>query len=429
MSTAADREEKAMPLSYCVIEVYTSEEARWQRQPLWEAIMERVVKAQAASRCLVFKGVAGAYENGELSSSHLEILSYNMPIKLEIVVPTAECERLLDELAPIVTDGIVAVRDAHVRVHRVKHRLIPRQLRARDVMTDEPTTVREDTPVSQIIPTLLTAEFNAVPVVDAEQRPVGIITQRDLIERAHMPIRLGLLAELEQPQLDEYLANIAHMKAAEVMTSPVVTVEEDRRLDQVAQLMLRRNLKRFPVVDSEGRLLGMLARLDIFGTIAERAEQARALEERKVDVGQVATVGDIMAREQATATPHATGAEVLELLRTRGIQRVAVVDDDGRLLGLITDGDLLTALSGPRGGVWDYLSRRPDMLKVAETTTAADIMVKDLTTVREDTPVAQAIRLMSEHGHKRLPVVDEKGRFEGMVSRQSLLAAGARHDE
>lgn len=418
-----------MPLSYCVIEVYTSEEARWRKQPLWEAIVSHVVKTQVAARCLVFKGVAGGYESGELSSSHLEIISYNMPTKLEIVVPTAECQRLLDELAPMVTDGILAVRDAHVRVHRVKHRLIPRQLRVRDVMTATPTAVQEDTPVSKIIPMLLAAEFNAVPVVDAQQRPVGIITQGDLVERAQMPIRLGLLAELERPQLDEYLANIAHMVAAEVMTTPVTTVEQDKRLDQVAQLMLRRNLKRFPVVDEQGRLVGMVARLDIFGTIAERAAGTQASDMRGVDVQQVATVGDIMSREQATVGPEATGAEVLELLQTRGIQRVAVVDAAQRLMGLITDGDLLRAVSGRRGGVWEYLSRRPGLLKVAETKTAAEIMMTDLVTVREETSIAEAIRLMSERGLKRLPVVDEEGRFEGMVSRQSLLAAGTRGEE
>jgi CBS domain-containing protein len=133
-----------------------------------------------------------------------------------------------------------------------------------------------------------------------------------------------------------------------------------------------------------------------------------------------------MSREQITVSPTATGAELLELLRHRGVQRVAVVDEEGRLLGLITDGDLLTALSSRRGGFWNYLSRRQDMLRAAEAKTAAEIMKTDLISVTEDTSVGESIRLMSEHGLKRLPVVDEAGKFEGMVSRQALLAAGAR---
>lgn len=418
-----------MPLSYRVIEIYTSEEARWHKQPLWEALMAHVAKVHRAVRCLVFKGVAGVYESGEHSSTHLEVLSYNMPIKLEIVVPTAECQRLVDELAPMVTDGILAVRDAHVQVHRVKQRLIPRQLRVRDVMTAEPTAVRPETSVSQIIPLLMAAEFNALPVVDDAGHPVGIITQGDLIARAQMPIRLGLLAELEHSQLDEYLGQVAPMTAADVMTSPVTTVEEDQRLDQVATLMLRRNLKRFPVVNGEGKLVGMLARLDIIGTIAERAAEAQTLDARCVDVRQVASVSDIMTREQTTVSPETTAAELLDLLRRRGVQRVAVVDAEHRLLGLITDGDLLRALSARRSGVWNYLSRRADLLQTAETTSAGEIMKTDLVTVHEDTPVAAAIRLMSERGLKRLPVVGAQGRFEGMVTRQSLLAAGTSSEE
>jgi len=415
-----------MPLSYCVIEVYTSEEARWRGRPLWETILDHVIKAQIAARCLVFKGVAGGYENGELSSTHLEVLSYNMPVKVEIILPAAECQRLFGELEPMVSDGIIAVREARVQVHRVKHRLLPRRLRVRDVMTSPVTTVTEATPVNSIIRLLLTAEFNAVPVVDGEGRPAGIITQGDLIERGQMPIRLGLLAELEQEHLDDYLAKISHLTASQVMTTPVVTVEADKRLDQVVQTMLKRNLKRLPVVDDHGLLVGMIARLDVFGTMAERAADTQLLEACNVDVSQVAVVGDIMSREQTTVLPTATGAEVLELLRSRGVQRMAVVDEEGRLLGLITDGDLLTALSSRRGGFWDHLSRRQDMLRAAEAKTAAEIMKTDLISVTEDTSVGESIRLMSEHGLKRLPVVDEAGKFEGMVSRQALLAAGVR---
>ena len=414
-----------MPLNYCIIEVYTSEEARWRGRPLAEAILDHVLKAQVAARCLVFKAVAGVYENGELASARLEVLSYNLPVKVEIVLPAAECERLLGELEPMVSDGLIAVREAQVRVHRVSQRLIARQLRVRDVMAAPVTRVTESTPVSDIIRLLLTAEFNAVPVVDGEERPVGIITQGDLIERAQMPIRLGLLAELEEAQLEGYLAGIAHLTAAQVMTAPVVTVEADKRVEQIIEKMLKRRLKRFPVVDEAGKLVGMLARLDIFGTIAQRATQTQALRACKVDVREVAVVGDIMSRERATVLPEASGAEVLELMRTQGVQRVVVVDAAGRLLGLITDADLLTAITDRRGGFWEYLSRRPDMLRAAQAKTAAEIMKTELLTVTEETPVEEAVRLMAEHGLKRLPVVDAEGQFAGMISRQAVLGAGA----
>jgi CBS domain-containing protein len=413
-----------MSVSYCIVEIYTSEEARWKGAPLWEAIVNQVARSPLVARCLVTKAVAGAYENGELSSSHLEVLSYNMPVKVEIVLPAGECERLLRDLEGMVTDGIVAVREAQVAAHQVKARLIPRQLRVRDVMAASPASVSQTTPVSDIIRLLLTAEFNAVPVVDEQGRPVGIITQGDLIERAHMPIRLGLLAELDRRQLEDYLQGIQGLTAAQVMTTPVVTIDGDKRVDQLVQTMLKRRLKRLPVVDREGRLIGVVARLDVFGIIARSADTTQALAAHHVSIGEAAVVADIMTRELDTVGPDASGAQILDLLRERNVQRLAVVDDKGVLLGLITDLDILTALSRRRSGFWDYLSRPRDLAQAAAGKTATQIMKTDLVTVTENTPVEEAVRLMAEHGLKRLPVVDAEGRYRGMIARQDVLRAG-----
>lgn len=417
-----------MPLRYCVIETYSSEESRWRGKPLWQAVLDHVAKSRVGARCLVFRGMAGCYESGELSSAHLEVLSYNMPVKVEIVLPAGECGRLVSELELMVVDGIITVREATVAVHRVHRRLVPRQLRVRDVMSAPATTVTPATPVSDVIRVLLTADFNAVPVVDEERRPVGIITQGDLIERAGMPIRLGLLAELDAPQLDEYLRTIGGLTAAQVMTSPAVTADADKRLDRLVQLMLKRRLKRLPVVDKQGRLVGMVARLDVFGIIVDEMAETRSLVARDVHVGGVAAVRDVMTRERDTVLPQASGAEVLELMRRRDVQRVAVVDEAGVLRGLVTDLDLLTALSAGIGGLWSYLSRPRDLAQVAGSRTAAQIMKTDLITVTEETPVDEAIRTMAMHGLKRLPVVDEEGRYQGMVSRQAVLGAGAAGD-
>jgi len=56
--------------------------------------------------------------------------------------------------------------------------------------------------------------------------------------------------------------------------------------------------------------------------------------------------------------------------------------------------------------------------------TAADVMKTDVVTVREDTRIEEAIRIMAEKGIKRLPVIDEQGIFKGMVSRDAVLRAG-----
>lgn len=105
-------------LTYSVIEVFTSEEARWHGVPLYDAIVRAVAKEGAFARCLVTKGIAGCYEDGELASHRVLDLSYNMPLKIEIVLPASELERVLARVEEMVGDGIIVVEDVEIRSHR-----------------------------------------------------------------------------------------------------------------------------------------------------------------------------------------------------------------------------------------------------------------------------------------------------------------------
>jgi CBS domain-containing protein len=112
---------------------------------------------------------------------------------------------------------------------------------------------------------------------------------------------------------------------------------------------------------------------------------------------------------------------------------VGVVDREGHFLGLIADRDLLMAFSERHPGIWDYfVSKIPftergrhqkQLQEHLRAKTAGEVMNTDIVTVREDAPINEAIRLMLEKAIKRLPVVDGEGKYQGMVSRDSLLRA------
>lgn len=105
-------------LAYSVIEIFTSEEARWHGAPLYDAVVRAVAKEAAFARCVVSKGIAGCYEDGELASHRVLDLSYNMPLKIEIVLPRSELERVLERVEEMVGDGIIVVEDVEIRSHR-----------------------------------------------------------------------------------------------------------------------------------------------------------------------------------------------------------------------------------------------------------------------------------------------------------------------
>lgn len=419
---------------YKKIEIFTSEETRWQGRPLYAAVVQFVHDLKIAARCLVTRGIEGSYESGEIATGRLEVLSYNMPVRITIIVPAFESERILSKAEEMVTDGIVAVQDLSVISHKTRGILIPRQTRVRDIMTPNPQKVNRDTSLAEVARLLLSSTFTGLPVVDEENRPVGVIAQGDLIYKAGMPMRLGLLAESDREKVSVILKALEPRKAKEVMTQPPVTIEQDKLVTEAVNLMLKKEVKRLPVVDETGRLVGILSRVDVFRTSMRESPDWKAFQEQRIIVENLRFVSDIMRRDTLTVSPETPVEEVVRIIDSNDIQRVCVVDKEGYFLGLISDRDLLLAFSERHPGIWDYFAskipftergrRHQHLQRHLEVKTAGEVMNPNIVTVQEDAPIDEAIRLMLDKAIKRLPVVDSGGKYQGMVSRDSLLRAG-----
>jgi CBS domain-containing protein len=416
-------------LQYKKIEIYTSEQARWEGRPLYDAVIQFVHDLKIAARCLVTRGIEGAYENGEIATGRIEVLSYNMPLRITIIVPAVEAEKILSRVDEMVSDGVIAVDDLQVFSHKTNGLLIPKHAKVRDIMTPDPKKVSMDATLDEVARLLLSSTFTGVPVVNREGRPVGVISQGDLIYKAGMPVRLGLLATSDQQKVSLVLEKLASKTAKEVMTRPAITIEQDKFVTDAVNLMLKRQVKRLPVTDADGKLVGNLSRLDVFHTILRECPDWHAFQKQQITVN-LRFVSDIMRRDTSTVLPETPIQEVIRLIDCNDIQRVCVVDREGLFLGLISDRDLLGAFSDQSTGLWNYLvskisstegSRLREDLR---SKTAGEVMNTKIETIQENAPINEAIRLMLEKAIKRLPVVDERGKFKGMISRDALLRAG-----
>jgi CBS domain-containing protein len=424
-----------MMLQYKAIEIFTSETARFRKKPLLDAVLQHVHDLKIAARCMVTRGIAGCYENGELTTGRLEILSFNLPVRIYILIPAAEADRVLDGLNTIVTDGIVAIHDLNVLSHRTRNSFFPRQLLVRDVMTPDPRSVTEKTFVSDAARLLLSSVFSGLPVLDEKQRPVGMVTQGDLIRKGGLPLRLDLLAASDKNRRETVFDQLASLKAADIMTTPVVMITEDRPLTEAVDQMLTKGLKRLPVVDEKKQLSGILSRLDIFKIVMHEAPDWHSFKARKIEVENLKYVGEILWEDVHAVLPQTPLNEVIQLIDDNDIQRVVVVDENKKLLGLISDRDLLRYFKPEQDGIWHLLSRlshpftqaedqRTDLVQSLAKTTAGAVMTTDLAVVRKEMLIEEAMALMIGKAFKRLPVVDDDGRFQGMISRDSLLRTG-----
>lgn len=416
-------------LNYKAIEIFTNEDARYRGKPIADAVIDYIRDLKIAARCIVTRGIAGCYESGEVSTGRVEILSFNLPIRIYIVLPAALTDQVLEGLDVLVGNGIIALHDLTVVSHKAASTFFPRQLTVRDVMTSDPACITAESPVNEAAQLLLSSIFTGLPVVDAQRHPVGVVTQGDLIIKGGLPLRLGLLAESEQGDRETVMATLAQKQVQEIMTAPAVTIQEDRLLTEAVDVMMTQKLKRLPVVDKGGRLVGILSRLDIFKTVMREAPDWDAFRAQKIEVNNLRTVKDILRRDTRTVSPETTIDKVIQIIDGNDIQCVAVVNDNGTLIGMIADSDLLHYFKPDPEGLRALFSRltRPagkDLVQRLATTTAFDVMCSDLLTVQEEMLLEEAIRLMTEKRLKRLPVIDGAGRFQGMISRDSLLRTG-----
>lgn len=139
-------------------------------------------------------------------------------------------------------------------------------------------------------------------------------------------------------------------------------------------------------------------------------------------------VKDFMIRKVYTVNPTNSIKDLLVILQKNQIGGVPVVDDDNHLIGIISDGDVLRFLSpNPVAGLADLVyiiedGKMEDVLREKLQTKVKAIMRKrNIVKVSPDENFETAIRILSKHHFKKLPVVDDAGRVVGVLSRGDII--------
>jgi CBS domain-containing protein len=146
----------------------------------------------------------------------------------------------------------------------------------RDIMDPEPATVRPDTPVEEVVAALRRHELPGLPVVDDDGRCVGMVTEADLVlpddeGDLHIPHYINLFGGtifLEPlSRFEGRLRKAFASKAEDMMSADPDTVSPDTSVQEAARLIHESGHNRLPVVE-DGRLVGVVTRLDVLGALA-----------------------------------------------------------------------------------------------------------------------------------------------------------------
>jgi CBS domain-containing protein/osmotically-inducible protein OsmY len=370
----------------------------------------------------------------------------------------------------------------------------------KDVMTTRVIWVTKDATFREMAAALREHRVSAFPVVDDDRKVIGVVSEADMLNKEALIDEPGVISGILHHR-DQVKAR--GITAGDLMTTAVVAVRPDDTVEHAAKLMYDRAVKRLPVTDESGRLVGIISRADVL-SVFDRTDAAIGHEiTRDVLLGEfmvdplafqvtvmdgIVTLagrpettetghqivwrvrhvpGVVAVRDRLTTRPPSVSAGTTCWPTSRWTERdddherhgqgrddhrggggqerdhlqgdggrarryrvsaLPVVDDAGRVLGVVSEADLLAkeALADP-GPVAELVHRKD--LRKAEGLTAGDLMTSPPVTATPDDPVEQAARMMHFMRVKRLPVVNSGGQLVGIISRADVLAVFDRADE
>ena len=199
----------------------------------------------------------------------------------------------------------------------------------KEIMTRDLITLSNKASIGETIKTMLDNQLGAIPLVDADGKLAGIVTERD--------IALSLAGMAGKDIVQDY------------MSPKVFTTTPGTPVGDACKIMVRNGLRRIPVVGGEAdiskaakKLLGIITSTDVIRFLNAKELFDNLNSNLATDVLKT-TITDIMVKDPVTVEPNMTIGELCELFSEKNIGGVPVVKDD-KVMGIITERDILNAV-------------------------------------------------------------------------------------
>ena len=146
---------------------------------------------------------------------------------------------------------------------------------AKEIMSDQVITVTKDTSIKELSDLFIKYKVNGFPVVDEKDQLIGIVTEKNLIEKSknlHIPTVIALfdaVIYLESgKKFEKEVKRFNATKVEDIFTSNAVTVSPDTGVHEIASLMAEKSIHSIPVVDNK-KILGIIGKLDVIKGLAQ----------------------------------------------------------------------------------------------------------------------------------------------------------------
>jgi CBS domain-containing protein len=255
-------------------------------------------------------------------------------------------------------------------------------MRTKDIMKYGVLTVRKDTSVYEAIELLVERNISALPVVD-DTGLVGILSEKDVL-------RLLYDAEFLPSSVGNY------------MTDEVVSFDEQDCLDDICNCLVSSRFRRVPIL-SQGKLTGIISRADLIKAYKYRFKPQNSPPDASEHKDYL-LAKDVMKCGLLTIQRHAPIYEAMEIIATRNITGLPVVDEGMNLVGIVSEKDILKLLHDPK--------TRPEK--------AEDFMTEKVVTFNHDDSLFDVCRCLMNNDFRRVPIL-KQNRLVGIISRADII--------
>ncbi|MFX1487309.1 MAG: CBS domain-containing protein [Promethearchaeota archaeon] len=274
---------------------------------------------------------------------------------------------------------------------------------ASEIMTSPVIVMKPANTLAHARNLMLKHDIARLPIIDENETPIGIITQKDIIRA------------IEQSEPIWRRRPINQVLVQQIMTRNPITINQRMDIVDIAKIMVRHNISGVLVTD-DSRLIGMITKTDIVKAFPET-------------YGGRAKVEDFMTKGVITANREHPITHIVDLMNKSNVSRIVIVEGE-KPIGMITSRDLTfvkpieigTGLRSRTVGVRDpqSLMRARGSLAQRILVLAEDVMSTDLLTIDTSDDLAKAAELMTSEDIGGLPVTSD-GVLVGVITKRDIL--------
>jgi len=393
------------------VRIYLNGEDWAGDRPLYKAVLA-ILRQSGATGATVLAALTGFGPQRQVAPE-----AERQPIVIEWVDSVGRIKRLLPYISELAPRALITVEPVDV-AQGILRPSGPFDVEMVSELMQQPSRIiTPDTPLIEVLEHFVAGRSELLPVIDNDA-VIGVISPRELAWRAGLRLAPELLKVLEPAEGTAVLASLKGRTVGEIVNRDVRGVAQTTPITQALAVMIEWGYTQMPVVDEQGRLVGMFGHHEILQAAAQQSTSTEQGEVRVRMVMQAATARVALGQSLATA---------LAILITAPGHVAFVVDDQQRLVGVLRLTRVLSYVQGDERNLLLAALRRTQPTPVTALPgarqTIDELVEPSLPTVALDAGLSLAAQQLLVHQAERLPVVDPDGRLSGIIARGALIRA------